>query len=377
MNLQTKLDPRLWDAIRATYENRNFTGSILDAMYFLSDLIRERTGLESDGAALVGQAFGGTSPKLKVSPLQTESDVNVQRGVEQLMRGMYQAIRNPRSHEKIADSEDDSQAVILFVNYLVKLIGQSKSPFSKTEFVSRVFDPDFVASERYADLLVSEIPAKKRLEVFFDVYADKLNGNGENLKFFFAALIRQLDDEEKESIYECISKELKQADDDATIRLIIQAFHPSLWLSLEESARLRTENKLIRAISNGVYLKATKKCTSGSLGTWAARLFPHFTLKAEAFRAICSRLSSTSKAEQDYIFQYLFDSVDALADKPSRWFENILVEGLQAGDERFSQALNWSLLWDDSKWSPALQEALKSFQAAESTPDLTDDDVPF
>jgi uncharacterized protein (TIGR02391 family) len=150
MNLQTKLDPRLWDAIRATYENRNFTGAILDAMYFLSDLVRERTGLESDGVALVGQAFGGNSPKLKVSPLQTESDWNVQRGVEQLLRGMYQTVRNPRSHGKIEDNEDDSQAIILFVNYLVKLIGQSKSPFSKTEFVSRVFDPNFVASERHS-----------------------------------------------------------------------------------------------------------------------------------------------------------------------------------------------------------------------------------
>ncbi len=76
MNLETKLDPRLWDAIRTSHENRNFTGAILDAMYFLSDLIRERTGLESDGVALVGQAFGGSSPKLKVSPLQTESDWN-------------------------------------------------------------------------------------------------------------------------------------------------------------------------------------------------------------------------------------------------------------------------------------------------------------
>jgi uncharacterized protein (TIGR02391 family) len=70
MNLETKLDPRLWDAIRETYETRNFTSAILDAMHFLSDLLRERTGLESDGAALVGEAFGGNSPKLKVKSLR-------------------------------------------------------------------------------------------------------------------------------------------------------------------------------------------------------------------------------------------------------------------------------------------------------------------
>lgn len=87
MNLETKLDPRLWDAIRASYENRNFTGAILDAMYFLSDLVRERTGLESDGVALVGQAFGGNAPKLKVSPLQTESDWNLQKELNNSLGG--------------------------------------------------------------------------------------------------------------------------------------------------------------------------------------------------------------------------------------------------------------------------------------------------
>lgn len=377
MNLQTKLDPRLWDAIRASYENRNFTGAILDAMYFLSDLVRERTGLESDGVALVGQAFGGNSPKLKVSPLQTESDWNVQRGVEQLLRGMYQTVRNPRSHGKIVDGEDDSLAIVLFVNYLVKLIGQSKSPFSKTEFVSRVFDPDFVASERYADLLVSEIPAKKRLEIFLDVYRDKSNGKGENLKFFFAALLKQLEGDDKRSVYECISKELQQTDDDSTIKMIIHAFDSSLWPSLDESTRLRTENKLIRSIGSGVYLKATNQCKSGWLGTWATGLLSYFTLKAEALRAISGRLSSSSDAEQDYVFQFFFLHIDALADKPPRSLERALIKGLLAGDERFSEALQWSVLWEGSKWSPDLNEAIKNFQAAESTPDLKDEDIPF
>lgn len=114
MNLETKLDPRVWEAVRETYQARNFTSAILDAMHFLSDLLRERTGLESDGVALVGEAFGGSSPKLKVNALQSESDRSVQKGVEQLLRGIYQAIRNPRSHGKIDDTEDDSQAIITF-----------------------------------------------------------------------------------------------------------------------------------------------------------------------------------------------------------------------------------------------------------------------
>ncbi|MDP2045063.1 MAG: TIGR02391 family protein, partial [Deltaproteobacteria bacterium] len=142
---------RLWDAIRSSYENRNFTGSIQDSMYFLTSLIRERTGLEGDGAPLVGRAFGGRTPLLKVNKLQTESEKNVQQGVEQLLRGLYQAVRNPRSHDKYLDTEQDAIAIILFINYVIKIIDKSKSPFINEVFITRIFDIDFVSSDRYAD----------------------------------------------------------------------------------------------------------------------------------------------------------------------------------------------------------------------------------
>jgi uncharacterized protein (TIGR02391 family) len=91
MNLETRLDPRLWEAVRASAEARQFSNVILDAIHFLSDVIRDRAGLEGDGVALVGQAFGGPNPKLKVNKLQTESEQNVQRGIEALLRGIYMA----------------------------------------------------------------------------------------------------------------------------------------------------------------------------------------------------------------------------------------------------------------------------------------------
>ncbi|HSU81970.1 MAG TPA: TIGR02391 family protein, partial [Thermoanaerobaculia bacterium] len=85
MNVQAKVSPRLWEAIRANYENSNFTGAILDAMHFLSDTLREKAGVESDGVALTGEALGGKSPRIKVNKLQSDSDWNIQRGVEQIV----------------------------------------------------------------------------------------------------------------------------------------------------------------------------------------------------------------------------------------------------------------------------------------------------
>src|ERR1039457_3624148 len=135
VNLQSRLEERLWKAIEGTYQNRNYSGAILDASHYMGQVIREKSGLESDGMALVGAAFGGKNPILKLTKLQTESDKNIQSGVEQILRGFYQAIRNPRSHQKMTDTLEDADALILMVNYLVRLIDQSRSPYDQDTFL--------------------------------------------------------------------------------------------------------------------------------------------------------------------------------------------------------------------------------------------------
>ena len=85
----------------------------------MSDVIRAKTELQSDGAALVGQALGGKNPKLRLNRLETQTEKDLQAGVEQLVRGLYLAIRNPRSHERLDDSQPDADALIVFVNYVL------------------------------------------------------------------------------------------------------------------------------------------------------------------------------------------------------------------------------------------------------------------
>jgi uncharacterized protein (TIGR02391 family) len=125
LDLEPRLDPRLWAAIANAYQTGNYTTAILDSIHFIAELIREKTGLEADGVALAGEAFGGPNPKLKVTKLQTDSDKNVQQGILQVLQGIYQAIRNPRSHEKYSDSVQDAEASILFMNYLVTTINKA------------------------------------------------------------------------------------------------------------------------------------------------------------------------------------------------------------------------------------------------------------
>jgi uncharacterized protein (TIGR02391 family) len=361
-------------------EKRNFTGAILDAFYYLSDLLRKKSGAEGDGAVLIGQALGGAAPKIKLNRLQSDSDWNVQRGVEQMLRGFYQAVRNPRSHEKIIDSEEDAQVLIVFIGYLVRQIDQARSQFSRMDFQKRVLDPDFVPQERYAKILVDEIPVGQRLEVFLDIYRAKETGKPENLRHFFKVLLAELTDDERRQVHEVISEELTTADDEATMRLIIGSFESDIWPHLGEAPRLRIENKLIRSVREGRYVRLQKKCRGGAFGTWAGNLLPYFSLKKEFLYAVYNKLSSKIREEEDYVFQYIFDDLTPLADTMPPYFESEFLLKLKQGNVRFYDALNgFGCPWDQETWTPELTKAYDEFKAAENENAFQnfDDDIPF
>lgn len=126
MDLKSHIKPELWNAICKTYEAENYSPAILDAMHYLSEILREKSGEDGDGARLVASVLGGDSPKLRLNNLQTETEKNIQRGILQILTGMYMAIRNPRSHEQAnGDTVETANAIIYFINYLLKQIDNS------------------------------------------------------------------------------------------------------------------------------------------------------------------------------------------------------------------------------------------------------------
>jgi hypothetical protein len=116
----------------------------------------------------------------------------------------------------------------------------------------------------------------------------------------------QLNEEERVQVYDVISEELKTFDDETTIRLIISSFDGEIWPYLNEAARLRIENRLVRSIREGRYDHTSGRCRGGALGTWSTGLFPYFLLKQEALHAVNDKLRSNNKEEEDYFFNTYF-----------------------------------------------------------------------
>jgi uncharacterized protein (TIGR02391 family) len=135
VNLQTHISGDLWQAIASAYEAGNFTNAILNAAHHTTDILRAKSGVDGNGVALVGQALGGDAPKLRVNALRSESERNVQKGIEHILRGMYLAIRNPRSHEQFQDNQQDADAIIHFVDYVLRVLNASSEAFTIKKFL--------------------------------------------------------------------------------------------------------------------------------------------------------------------------------------------------------------------------------------------------
>lgn len=269
MVLRNEIDIELWKAISKNYEVENYKGAIIDSIFMLTNIIRNKTGLEGDGSSLVGQAFGGENPRIKVNNLQTDSEKDVQRGMQDILRGIYTGIRNPRSHDAINDEKGTADAIIIFIDYLLGMIDKSKLSFEEGQYIKRVFDPYYVKSREYSELLVQEIPKRQRANIAISVILKRDQGDIYSLEYFLDTLMQKLEDEEVSRVCNVVSDELRITTEHKDIRYMLNIIPGRYWRNLDAAVRMRIENLLYDDFYRGSYDKKSDKCGNhGSLCTW-------------------------------------------------------------------------------------------------------------
>jgi uncharacterized protein (TIGR02391 family) len=394
MNLQTHIKNELWLAVESTYEAGNYSHAVLDAMHYLSNVLREKTGVDGDGKTLVGQALGGDSPRLRINKLQTETEKNEQQGLESILRGMYQAIRNPRSHEQVEDKQETADAIIYFINYLLGIIERSEEPFVISRFMKRVFDPDFYKSQQYAELLVDEVPTNKRFDVLVAVYRDKLSGDIHNVALIIKALINKLTEEQVKQFVAIVSDELATITEEKEFRYNLSLLPSHLWEQLQDISRLRAENRVIKSIKEGEAVGET--CKRGALATWARSHFPYFTLKEQVGLAFAEKLESDNVASQYYVMEYFLTHLPVVVLNIHRIQRCIKAISKSIRNENISihNCLVENIYWLPEDWQKQFVEELKDLinetnpesHLVDGTPFLSkivplkdefEDDIPF
>lgn len=366
-NIKNLLDERLWNFIKRNYTSENYSSAVLDSIQFIGDLVRDKSGLETDGNNLVGQAFGGQNPKIKLNKLQTETEQNIQKGVEFTLRGIYSAFRNPRSHTKYVDKEEDADAIIIFINHLLKLIDKSKGKFSVDSFIKRISDKDFVNNEKYIDLIVKSIPNKKYLETAFELFKSKNNVNINNLKSVFHKLIDKLTEEERKELIEAASEELRFTESDSIVMKNVALFKDQ-WKQIAEDSKIRGENKLIKCILSADYHDYELN-NEGIYSSWLSDIVDSITLKDEFATAIFKKLSSGDKDQQRFVIKYFGQFFESFHEPLFHDLAEIINTQLANGNKVIFDFVSRYISNEEIK--KEITESLKKFEDSEK------DDLPF
>lgn len=379
MDLQSEIDRELWKAVKSTYEHQNYSGAILDAMYFLSELIRNKTGLEGDGAQLISNAFTGTNPKIKINMLQTDSDISAQKGMAEILRGMYLGIRNPRSHDRLNDTKHEADSIIYFINYLTSIIAISRLSFEENAFLERVFDEHYVATQEYSQLLVEDIPIRQRKNIAIKVIMSRTKGNTNNLKYFVSAILRCLDEHEISEVMRVSSEELrsKKGSDAKNIRTIIGIFEPEYWIKLDKDVRIRIENILLKEVRLGEYNEQEDECLAGALATWIPYRYPTvFNDKDSWISSILYKLQGDNLYGKSYVERYLMQVIiDLNTPTPNDEFRDFMEREIEKNNQLSINLIYQAIEYDPfHPWRIEFKEEIKSFN---SKVEINDDDLPF
>lgn len=377
MNLRTEISERLWGSISSAYDAGNYAHAVLEAVHVITETLREKSGLDGDGHQLVGQALGGENPKVRLNSLQTDTERNIQKGFESILRGVYSAIRNPRSHESASDNRAHADAIICFVNYLVSVLDASKEAFTPESFMVRVADPDFVDTVRYSELIVNEIPPARFGDALIAVYKQRKQLPLQKRGSLVRAMIQRASETQLGSLAALISDELRTTNDPTDIRTALQFMTADLWPRLAEPAKLRIENKLLTGMRTGKVL--ADGSTNEPLSTWARDFLHVFATRDDAASILRMGLYSEDSERRHFIAQYFFDRIPYVCISEHQITRTVdaIARAVRAGNEHVRLALVMYIDDFPEGWRKALVERLQHLTDTENPAIILADGTPF
>ena len=346
-------NPALVDAAGDRISNGAYTDAVLAGIRCLSDTLRMVGGTEGDGAQLVGQVLGGSAPLFALSKLQTIAEKDEQKGIEQLIRGIYQGIRNPRSHEEIVDSEEYAIKVLTLIDLCLTYLARKVQEFDVQGFVARIYDVHFVENPEYAQALVAEVPRSEIISVFTNAFRYRANGDLGKVKHAFGALYQLMTHEQMTEAALIVGEDLRNAVDSSEFANIFKLLKQECWLLLPEDARMRAENVIIEACKSGTH-DARSSHTTDRLGSWAGKFGRYFSRRDELAEVLISKLKGNWYS-QNYVgkyFMYVLPAIvsSSLIEEASEAlsYASIGNEALVVRSELLAVVKNYPKAWRDA-----------------------------
>lgn len=350
MQIDIKIREDLWKAIEAHYERNDFTEAVRDAVFHMSEVLREKGSIEDkDGTKLVDTALLGNNPAILLNKNETTTEKDFQQGIGFAFKGIMQSVRNPLSHESFQYTKDEAEVLILYINFLLNQVDKSGGSTKIDNIIDLLFDEDFTDTQEYAELLLKEVPSKKRYDLLLELYQKRAQLPQNKLNHFLTALFASLTKAAKSDFVRVVSTSLMRCKDDNDLRMYCHYFMNDTYIEIDKLAQLRIEDLMIKSINAGKYENVynfesdtnEKKCTAGSLSTWISKKIDLLGNKDAIVNLLFKKLER-EYSEQEFVFTYF---TPAITKKPSEYKKSelyVIKSQLKKGNSLFS---NW--LWED------------------------------
>jgi len=124
-----QIHPEVLKYCRVELVQDNYFHAVFEATKGLAQRIRDASGIDTDGTALVDQVFSIKKPLLAINTLQTETERSEHKGFAALLKGCFAAIRNPLAHEPkiLWDGEDDAADYLSLISLLHRKLDDAVS----------------------------------------------------------------------------------------------------------------------------------------------------------------------------------------------------------------------------------------------------------
>ena len=358
MKIDIKIREDLWKAIQAHYERNDYTEAVRDAVFHMSEVLREKGSIEDkDGSKLVDAALLGNNPAILVSKNETTTEKDFQQGIGFAFKGIMQSVRNPLSHESFQYTQDEAEVLILYINLLLNQVDKSGGSTKIENIVELLLDDDFTDTKEYAELLLKEVPSKKRYDLLLELYQKRSSLPQNKLRYFLTALFSSLTKAAKNDFVRVVSSSLMKCKDDKDLRMYCHYFMTDTYPEIDRLAQLRIEDLMLKSINMGkiephFYIdRLEKKCNeAGSLSTWINNRLDLLGNRNTIVKTLFYKLDR-QPCEQEFVFEYFSSAITKKASDFSESEIKIIKKQLTNGNELFSNWLYETIeLWTDEEY---------------------------
>lgn len=389
MDLEHCVSDDVWNVVKDNYGKGSYTTAITNVLQYVNEVVRDKSGLSLDNTKLMEQAFLGSNPKLKINKFQTQTEKDIQQGVGFLLKGLCLTVRNPRAHARYNDNNETADIIILFVNYILEFIRDSKQPALVEDWLDFIFDENFNDTKMYAEYVLKELPQNKRYDLLVNIFRLRERAKPRNLNNLVNLLMENITPDEFKEFIDNINKELLFCKDDDDLRMFLSLYSPEKWNLLVPLTKLKIENMVEESFEAGkmLYDNGNYECNrDGELSTWAVDFINYFEIKDDFLDLAGVKLRNSDEDVRNFINIYFKDLLFNSNNLEDLSLQFGIKQSLKYFDKRTYEIINPFCLTTDNDsikaiFKKELDLAKKHFDKENETKDivgiLSDDDLPF